>query len=61
MSKFDISHQFLSDLKLSCLVTLFDRQLRVFKKIAKLNIFGIFDELLSTQIVNVARYARNVE
>ena len=27
----------------------------------KLIIFGIFDELLSTQNVNVARFARNVE
>ena len=27
----------------------------------KLTIFGIFNELLSTQNVNVARFARNVE
>ena len=32
-----------------------------FQKFAKLTIFGIFAELLSTQIVNVARFACNVE
>ena len=32
-----------------------------FRKFAKLTIFGIFAELLSTQIVNVARFACNVE
>ena len=32
-----------------------------FQKLAKLAIFGIFDELLSTQNVNKARFARNVE
>ena len=48
-------------LKLTCLVTLFDRKLQVFKNSPKLTIFGIFNELLSTQNVNVARYARNVE
>ena len=31
------------------------------KKIAKLSIFGIFNELFSTQNVNVARFARNVK
>ena len=31
------------------------------KKLAKLTIFGIFNELLSTQNVSVARFARNVE
>ena len=46
-------------LKLTCLVTLFDHKLQFFAKIAKLTIFGIFNELLSTQ--NVARFARNVE
>ena len=44
-----------------CLVTLFDRKLQVFKKSPKLTIFGIFNELLSTQNVNVGRFARNVE
>ena len=32
-----------------------------FQNLAKLTIFGIFNELLSTQNVNVARFARNVE
>ena len=48
-------------LKLICLVTLFDRKLQVFKNSPKWTIFGIFNELLSTQNVNVARFARNVE
>ena len=30
-------------------------------KLAKLTIFGLFNELLSTQNVNVARFAGNVE
>ena len=32
-----------------------------FKNSPKLTIFGIFNELLSTQNVNVARFARNIE
>ena len=32
-----------------------------FQKLAKLSIFGIFNELLSTQNVNVARFARIIE
>ena len=40
-------------LKLTCLVTLFDS--------LKWTIFGIFDQLLYTQNINVARFARNVE
>ena len=32
-----------------------------FQKIAKFTIFGIFNELLSTQSVNEARFARNIE
>ena len=48
-------------LKLTCLVTLFDRKLQVFKNSPKWIIFGIFNELLSTQHVNVARFARNIE
>ena len=48
-------------LKLTCLVTEFDRKLQVFKNSPKLTLFGIFNELLSTQNVNVARFARNVE
>ena len=42
-------------------MTLFDRKLQVVKNSSKLTIFGIIDELLSTQKVNVARFARNVE
>ena len=45
----------------TCLATLFDRKPQVFKKSPKLTIFGIFNELLSTQNVNVARFARNIE
>ena len=48
-------------LKLTCLVTLFDRKLQVFKNSPKWSIFGISNQLLSTQNVNVARFARNVE
>ena len=33
----------------------------IFKKSSKWSIFGTFNELLSTQNVNVARFARNVE
>ena len=36
-------------------------QASAFEKLAKLTIFGIFNKLLSTQNVNVARFARNVE
>ena len=48
-------------LKLTCLVTLIDCKLQVFKNSPKCTIFGIFNQLLSTQNVNVARFARNVE
>ena len=48
-------------LKLTCLVTLFDRKLQVFKNSPKWTIFGIFNKLLSTQNVNVARSARKDE
>ena len=41
--------------------TLLYRKLQVFKNSPKLTIFGIFNELLSTQNENVARFARNVE
>ena len=47
--------------KLTCLVTLFDRKHQFFKKSPKWTICGIFNELSSTQNVNVARFARNVE
>ena len=41
-------------LKLACLVTLF------FQKLAKMNHYWHFNELLSTQNENLARFARNV-
>ena len=47
--------------KFTCLVTVFDRKLQVFKNSPKLTIFGIFNELLTTQNINVARFARNVK
>ena len=37
------------------------KKCRIFKKSPKWTIFGIFNELLFTQNVNVARFARNVE
>ena len=43
--------------KLTCLVTLFDHKLQIFK----MNHFGTFSDILFTQNVNVARFARNVE
>ena len=46
-------------LELTCLETLFDRKLQVFKISPKWTIFGIFNYLLSTQNANVARFARN--
>ena len=48
-------------LKLTYLVTLFDRKLQVFKNSPKWTIFGIFNKLSSTTNVNVDRFARNVE
>ena len=48
-------------LKGAFLVTLCDHKLQFFKKSPKLTIFGIFSELLSTQNINVARFARSVE
>ena len=58
--RFSISSIFVL-LKLTCLVTLFDRKLQVFKNSPKLAIFAIFNERLSTQNVNVAPFARNVK
>ena len=46
---------------MTCLVTMFDRKHQVFKPSPKLTTFGIFNALLFTQNVNVARFARNVE
>ena len=37
------------------------RKLQVFKNSSKLTIFGIYNQLLATQNVNVARFARNVD
>ena len=48
-------------LKGNFLVTLFDRKLQIFKNSPKLTIFGIFNKLLATQNVNLARFARIVE
>ena len=42
-------------LKVTCLVTLSDRKLHIFKNSSTWTIFGIFYLLLSTQNVNVAR------
>ena len=47
-------------LKVTCLVTRFDRKLQVLKNWSKWTIFDIFHELLSTQNVNVACFARNI-
>ena len=44
--------------KVTYLVALFDCKLQVFKNLSKFTIFGIFNELLSTQNVD---FARNVE
>ena len=52
-------HQFFVLLKVTCLVTLFDRKLQIFKYSPKWTIFGIFGELWS--YVSVARFARNFE
>ena len=48
-------------LKMTCLGTLLDRNFQVFKNSSNWTIFGIFNELLAIQNVNVARFARNVE
>ena len=41
--------------------TVWPSKLQIFKNSPKLTTFGIFNQLLSTQNVNVARFARNVE
>ena len=46
---------------MTCLVTLLDRKLQVFINSPNWPFFGVFNELLATQNVNVARFARNVE
>ena len=58
---FGIIHQFFGLLKVTCQGTLFDCKLQVFKNSPKLTIFGSLNELLSTQNVYVASFARNVE
>ena len=45
--------------KLTCLVTLFDRKIQVFKNSSKLA--QIFNKLFSIQNANKSRFARNVE
>ena len=42
-------------------ITLLDCKLQVFKNSSKLTTFGVFNQLLSTQNVNVARFARNFD
>ena len=46
--------------KVTCLVTLFDRKLLVVINRPNWPFFGIFNEFLSTQNLNVARFARKV-
>ena len=46
--------------KLACLVALFDSKLQIFKNSSKLTIIGIFNDILSTQNVEIARFARNI-
>ena len=48
-------------IKETYLVTLYDCKLQSFKNSPKLTFFGIFHKLLSSQNVNVARFAHNVE
>ena len=48
-------------IKVTCLVTLFDRSFRFSKSSPKCTIFGISNWLFSTQNINSARFARNVE
>ena len=48
-------------IKMTSLVTLFFPQALSFQKLAKIDHFGIFNQLLSTQNVNVARFARNIK
>ena len=62
MSHLNFFHLFQCLSYWTCLVTLFDRKLHFFfKNSSNWPFFGIFNKLLSTQNVNVARFARNVE
>ena len=47
--------------KVTCLVSLFYHKLQVFKNSLNGPYFGIFNQLLSTQNINVARITGNVE
>ena len=53
--------QFFVILKLTCLVTLFDRKLQVFKTSSKLTIFWLLTNFSPLKNVNVARLASNVK
>ena len=55
-----MSHFFVN-MKVTCLVTLFDINFQVFKNSPNWSICDIFNEPLSTQNVNEARFARNVK
>ena len=44
---------------MTCLVTLFDRKLQIFKNSPKWTIIGIFNLLLSIQNANVVRFSSN--
>ena len=57
---FGISNQFFL-WKLTYLVTLFKYNFGIFKNSPKRTIFDLFNELLSTQNANVARFARNIK
>ena len=48
-------------LRMTCLLTLFDRKLQIFRIFNKSTFLGIFNDLLSTQNANVIRFARKVE
>ena len=48
-------------IKLTCLVTLFERKFQVLKNSPNWPFFFISNELLSTQYLNVACFARNFE
>ena len=57
---FGIFHQFQVISKLTYLLTLFDHKLQVSENSSNWSVFGNFYVLLSTQNINVARFARNV-
>ena len=57
---FGIFHQFQVISKLTYLLTLFDHKLQVSENSSNWSVFGNFYVLLSTQNINVARFARYV-